>query len=682
MKKMSPNSPRIFGSIIKIIALFTVTFGTSSLAEDVFVTSYRGTTASTDVTPCPPSCVTGASTFGASTTSASTATPIPVIPGSGRRVVYGNAAGATWSVTPTDINLTGTGSPPGGYNFTTLHNIGVYKIYVTKGEKGNASPDLIVNMTATGGSLADSNGVAATSIPLDVFQTSKPDDVWFHVGYITNDTLSPTITFTYASGTIGSTGGRWYMDAVRFESIDTCTGVANQVGVNGPLEAGQGFVNVTDVAEGATNVTVYSNGNMIGETNNSAGFASGTFVVSTSPLTKDESIVASQTKTGCTSLVPGVGPIVGGGPNPTISVSLAFWMNPSFQGPVGTTPTNSLVTNYFLKATGLIANFGTAPLGGQLLFSDQCWQTVTFDHLNDPGIFVSSGTTAFDNNPFSALEGLEFSISDLDSGPYEIYVDQIKNGDVVIEDFEGYQNGTTNTFVAPRQASSPSAAATYLGSPNSALISQNNAFDGTNSLRVQWQFVDNDNKRWAHVLANATTGKRYPQIDNTKPVTVRYLVLPVGQTTNKLHFATYPVNQTKTTNETATFSVTAAGEGPFTYQWSFEGGSIDGATDSSYTRSNVQLSDTGVYSVLVTGNNGAGCSASTDAKLTVTEFVPPPVISFSLSETNLTLNWTGSFNLQSKTNLSQATWNNVGVTTAPYTTAVTNAATFYRLQNP
>ena len=297
---------------------------------------------------------------------------------------------------------------------------------------------------------------------------------------------------------------------------------------------------------------------------------------------------------------------------------------------------------------------------------------------------MDNGLTAAPYDPFCALDAIVFAINDSpDSGPYDIYVDQIKNGDVVIEDFESYAEGTTNRFSAPRnQPQFPNPNTTYLAGPNSSLISTNNAFDGTKSLRIRWQWNGISSARWARIQANATSGKNYPQLDTSKPITIRYLILPVGETTNQLHFATYPVNQTKTTNETAVFTAAAAGVGPFTYQWSFQGAPIDGATGSSYTKSNVQLSDTGIYSVLLTSSGGAGCSASTEAKLTVTEFVPPPTITYTWNGTTFVLNWSGLFNLESKTNLSNASWTSVGVSTGPYNVPLTSGATFYRLHNP
>jgi hypothetical protein len=62
----------------------------------------------------------------------------------------------------------------------------------------------------------------------------------------------------------------------------------------------------------------------------------------------------------------------------------------------------------------------------------------------------------------------------------------------------------------------------------------------------------------------------------------------------------------------ATFSVTAGGLGPFTYQWRFNGGSIAGATASNYTRSTVQHTHGGIYSVTITGPGGSTNSAGAE----------------------------------------------------------------------
>ena len=74
----------------------------------------------------------------------------------------------------------------------------------------------------------------------------------------------------------------------------------------------------------------------------------------------------------------------------------------------------------------------------------------------------------------------------------------------------------------------------------------------------------------------------------------------------------------------ATFSVGAAGTAPLSYQWQKNLGVISGATNSTYAITNVQLSDAGTFSVVVT--NAAGSVTSSNATLTVQLTNTPPSI--------------------------------------------------------
>ena len=75
----------------------------------------------------------------------------------------------------------------------------------------------------------------------------------------------------------------------------------------------------------------------------------------------------------------------------------------------------------------------------------------------------------------------------------------------------------------------------------------------------------------------------------------------------------------------ATFSVTATGAAPLTYQWQKGGAAISGATSASYTILSVQSTDAGSYAVVVT--NGSGSVTSSAATLTVTASAVAPTIS-------------------------------------------------------
>ena len=77
---------------------------------------------------------------------------------------------------------------------------------------------------------------------------------------------------------------------------------------------------------------------------------------------------------------------------------------------------------------------------------------------------------------------------------------------------------------------------------------------------------------------------------------------------------TQPIAQTSLVGGTVTFSASATGTG-LSYQWSKNGVAIAGATSATLSLTNVQGSDSGVYSVTVT--NASGSVTSTAATLSV-----------------------------------------------------------------
>lgn len=118
----------------------------------------------------------------------------------------------TLSLTATNVSVSLTNLPVPAFKVTPagLEAGAIYKVEVTFSTSGShvAAPDLLVAVTTA--------GVSATTIPTNTpaFQGSGADG-WNVLGTITPATHAPTLTFTYAGGTL-SKESRWYADAIRF----------------------------------------------------------------------------------------------------------------------------------------------------------------------------------------------------------------------------------------------------------------------------------------------------------------------------------------------------------------------------------------------------------------------------------------------------------------------------------
>ena len=158
---------------------------------------------------------------------------------------------------------------------------------------------------------------------------------------------------------------------------------------------------------------------------------------------------------------------------------------------------------------------------------------------------------------------------------------------------------------------------------------------GSGPLRYRWQF--NGVNILNATNSTYTVTNVQPPLTGNYTVTVSNVIQVVTSTPPAvLSLATVPVitvqptNQSANVGSNATFSVTATGNPAPTYQWRFGLSNLIGATNSSYTRNNVQTSHAGTYSVVL--SNMAGTATSSNATLTVN--VPPTVTLDPSSQTS------------------------------------------------
>jgi hypothetical protein len=389
---------------------------------------------------------------------------------------------------------------------------------------------------------------------------------------------------------------------------------------NGPFASGQTSVSVGGVSPSATAVTVYQGDGttMLPIGSNTAPAGAATVTVTVSPLVKGKIVSATQTIAGQEGCVQNIGSIVGGGASPRIRIFASIRQPGTNMPPIGSNGGGSSTTLYWIKATGTTSG---APVGGAVVQPSGCWQTVVF-YPTDSKYLYNGTFTLPDPNQYGTLEGFAFAIDDLtDTGPFQIYLDNIRNGSTMIQDFEGQSSGSYVMFYQP--SFSGSSSVNLLNTPNAATISTANAAAGTNSDLITWQFNGLGASKWLRLnssnLGGGATATPNPVVDLTQPIAVDVLVLPVGQSTgHTLGLISLLNDQTNCAGDNVTLSVSATpgvGTGPYAFQWQYNGANITGATTTTLSLNSVPAPASGQYALVI--GDGSACTVTRSMNLTV-----------------------------------------------------------------
>jgi len=500
-----------------------------------------------------------------------------------------------WADTTLKSTAPGTTDSRGGGRFATASDAsftirptlaeagGHYFVEVTHGyDDVNSSSDLIMAISTIGGS-----GLPITT---DGFQRGKGVNAWYRIGQLdlAPDTNSPSITFAYSSGYLNATGGRIVADAFRFANTNDVIILSQPQKQTATVGSNATF---SVMAAGAPPLAYQWRFNGV----NIPGAGSSSLTLSNVTMLND----------GFYSMR------VSNAYNSILSSPVRLAVN---------TPGN--MPFYFTDFEGAIGNEWSTnktevtPKGSRRFLGQFANDTVSLSLSNLPP--HTNVTVSFDlfiiqtwnGNGKAGEPGPDCWTLSVTGGPVLLYTT-----------FCGYSGGANQAFPDSYPAGD------YPGLTGA---------DETNTLGYVWGGVPVDsvyrhltysfphtNSSVQVVFAGSNLqgiGDESWGLDNVE------LTLAVDSPTPWSRIVTQPQGQVIPLGSNAAFSVIAAGQEPFSYQWQREGTNlvdterISGANTPALTITNVQVSDLGAYTVEVTNALGMAVSDVAGLAMPAPEF--------------------------------------------------------------
>jgi hypothetical protein len=328
----------------------------------------------------------------------------------------------------------------------------------------------------------------------------------------------------------------------------------------------------------------------------------------------------------------------GTGSNSPLKVPVSLTLTGSSVAPTITTQPSSKTITAGQTATFTVAASGTSPMTYQWSKNGTAMSGVTSSTYTTPA------ETMTDNNAtFSVM--VSNSAGNATSSTAILTVNAAAVAPTITSQpsSQSVNVGQTATFNVAATGTSPM---TYQWSKNSVAIS-----GATSSTYTTPAETTADNKAAFAVTVSNSAGSAA-----SSPA-----VLTVNSVVTAPAILTQPANQTVIAGQTATFTVSASGTSPMTYQWSKNGVAISGATSSSYTTPAETSSDNSAkFTAVVT--NSAGSATSNAATLTV-------------SASTLILNSSASSLTFGNVNVSSAATQNVTLTNSGNSTITVSGVT-------
>ncbi len=283
----------------------------------------------------------------------------------------------------------------------------------------------------------------------------------------------------------------------------------------------------------------------------------------------------------------------GTGSNSPLHVPVSLTLTNSVVAPTITTQPASKTITAGQTATFTVAANGSSPMSYQWSKNGTAMSGAT------SSTYTTSAETTTDNNAtFSVM--VSNSAGNAASSAAILTVNAAAVAPTITSQpaSQSVNAGQTATFNVAATGTSPM---TYQWSKNSVAIS--GATSSTYSTPAE---TTSDNSAKFTVAVSNSAGSAASSA----------AILTVNAVVTAPAISTQPASQTVLAGQTATFSVSATGTSPMTYQWSKNGVAISGANSSSYTTpAEISSDNSAKFTAVVT--NSAGSATSNAATLTV-----------------------------------------------------------------
>jgi hypothetical protein len=299
----------------------------------------------------------------------------------------------------------------------------------------------------------------------------------------------------------------------------------------------------------------------------------------------------------------------------------------SIAGCTGLTSAGTPAAKSSSTSSGTLAASATSLNFGNVVAGSNSPQTLTLTNTGTAAVTISQATVT--GAGFSVVGGMSsFSIAAGQNHAFQVQFAPTGPGN--ISGSISIVSDATNSLLAISLSGNGMATLGITAQPvsQSVVVEQTATFSvvatGTGTLTYQWKKSGTAisgataASYTTPATMNADNGTQFTVVvtDGSGSLTSNSAALTVTASAVAPSITSQPSNQSVMAGKTATFSVTAAGTSPFTYQWKKNGAAISGAASASYTTPAAAASDSNTQ-FTVTISNNIGNVTSNAATLTV-----------------------------------------------------------------